>query len=96
VRGSCRPDAEAEADLADRLCDAIKELTAERASRFYATQFVMLHSVTRHLGISDEGAQEAVALGLKRHRIQIDGSGPPHSVSPIWPGAKPDRAGNRL
>jgi len=29
-------------DLADRLCDAIKHLTAERASQSYAAQWVML------------------------------------------------------
>ena len=39
--------------LADRFCEAIKELTAERQTRTYAAQWIMVHSVARHLGISD-------------------------------------------
>ena len=45
--------------LPDRFCEAIKELTAERQTRTYAVQWIMVHSVARHLGISDEEAQEA-------------------------------------
>jgi hypothetical protein len=70
-------------DLVDRLCEAIKDLTAERASRSYAAQWVMLHSVARHLGITDEEADRAVVLALERRRIKAAGS-PPHSVSLIW------------
>jgi predicted Zn-dependent protease with MMP-like domain len=65
-------------DVVDRLYDAIKDLlTAERASRFYAVQWVMLHSVARHLGITDEEADRAVVLALERRRIKAAGS-PPH------------------
>jgi hypothetical protein len=64
--------------LADQFCEAIKELTAERQTRTYAAQWVMVHSVARHLGISDEEAQEAIqAAG---HRLKLAGY-PPHSVS---------------
>ena len=33
--------------LADRFCDAIKELTAERQTRTYAAQWIMVNSVPR-------------------------------------------------
>jgi hypothetical protein len=36
----------------------------------------------RHLGISDEEAEQVLAL--ERRRIQTDGGEPPHSVSLIW------------
>jgi hypothetical protein len=71
-------------DLADRLCDAIKDLTAARASRTYALQWVALSDVAQHLGISDDEAEQAVALALERHRTITDGGSPPHSVSLIW------------
>jgi hypothetical protein len=41
-------------DLADRFCEAIKHLTAERTSRTYATQWISVHGVARHLGITEE------------------------------------------
>jgi hypothetical protein len=67
--------------VADRFCEAIKELTAERQTRSYAAQWIMVHSVARHLGISDEEAQEAIeAAG---HRLKRAGD-PPHSVSLIY------------
>jgi hypothetical protein len=67
--------------LPDRFCEAIKELTAERQTRTYAAQWIMVHSVARHLGISDEQAQEAIkAAG---HRLKRAGD-PPHSVSLIY------------
>ena len=75
-------------DLAEALCDAITELTAERAARSYGPQWIMLDTVARHLSISDEEAQEAVALALERHCILTDGSAPPHSVSLIWGGGE--------
>ncbi len=34
-------------DLADRLCGTIKHLTAERASRSYAAQWISVHDVPR-------------------------------------------------
>jgi hypothetical protein len=44
--------------------------------------------VARHLGISDDEAEQAVALALERHRIITDGGSPPHSVSLIWGGGE--------
>ena len=41
------------ADLADRLCDAVKHLAAERSSRSHGAQWIMLHDMARHLGISE-------------------------------------------
>jgi predicted component of type VI protein secretion system len=58
-------------DLTDRFCDAIEALTAKRASRSYATQWVMLHSVARHLGISDEESQQAVALAVASRPVVV-------------------------
>jgi len=49
--------------LADRFCEAIKELTVERQSRTYAVQWVMVHSVARHLGISDERPRRPKVAG---------------------------------
>jgi hypothetical protein len=72
------------ADLADRLCDAVKHLAAERSSRRHGAQWIMLHDVARHLGISDGEAQRAVALAVERGWLTTDGSDPPHSVSLIW------------
>ena len=67
--------------LADRFCEAIKELTAERQTRTYAAQWIMVHSVARHLGIGDDQAQEAIqAAG---HRLKRAGE-PPHCVSLIY------------
>lgn len=60
-----------------RLGEAIKELTTERQTRTYAAR-IIVHSVARHLGVSDEEAQEAMeAAG---HRLKRTGE-PPHSVS---------------
>jgi hypothetical protein len=72
------------ADLADRFCDAVKHLAAERSSRSHGAQWIMLHDVARHLGISDDEAQCAVALAVERGWLTTDGSDPPHSVSLIW------------
>jgi hypothetical protein len=66
--------------LADRFCEAIKELTAERQTRTYAAQWIMVHSVARHLGISDEEAQKAIqAAG---HRLQRARDAPRQSRLP--------------
>ena len=65
-----RPKRKRRPDLVDRLCKAVEELTAERASRSYGPQWVMVHDVARRLGISDE---QATALALER------------LVSPTWP-----------
>jgi hypothetical protein len=79
-------------DLVDRLCDAIKELTAGRASRSYALQWVALSDVAQHLGISDDEAEQAVALALERHRIITDGGSPQHRL-PYTKPATGSRAG---
>jgi hypothetical protein len=58
--------------LADRFCEAMKELTAERQTRTYAAQWIMVHSVARHLGISDDEAQEAIqAAGHRLKRVAV-------------------------
>jgi hypothetical protein len=67
-------------DLPDRLCDAIEVLTARRASRSYGPQWIMVHDVARHMGITDEQADQ-VAEALAQRRIIGDGSNPPHSVA---------------
>ena len=41
----------------------------------------MVHRVARHLGISEEQAQQAVALAVQRQWLHTDGSVPPHSVA---------------
>jgi hypothetical protein len=61
-------------DLADRLCDAIKHLTSERASRSLGPQSIALSDAARRLGITDEQAQQAVALGLARRLILTAGA----------------------
>jgi hypothetical protein len=65
----------------DRLCAAIEVLTAERASRSYGPQWITVHDVARHMGITDEQADQAVAEALAQRRIIGDGSNPPHSVA---------------
>ena len=44
----------------------------------------MLDTAARHLGISEEQAQQPGALAVQRHWLQTDGSVPPHSVSLIY------------
>ena len=56
-------------DLADRLCAAIEVLTARRASRSHGFQFVMAHTVARHMGITDEQADQAVAEAPWRNAV---------------------------
>jgi hypothetical protein len=68
-------------DLVERLCDAVEHLTAERAARSHGAQWIMVHSLARHLGVSEEQALQAVALAVQRHWLQTDGSVPPHSVA---------------
>ena len=41
----------------------------------------MVDTVARHLGISEEQAQQAVALAVQRQWLHTDGSVPPHSVA---------------
>lgn len=68
-------------DRVDRFREAVEELTAERALRSYGPQFVTVHSVARHIGITDEQAEAVVAEALERSRIIGDGSNPPHSIA---------------
>jgi hypothetical protein len=82
-------------DLVERLCDAVEHLTAERAARSYGIQWIMVTSVARHLGITDELALQAVALAVQRHRLQTDGSVPPHSVALDRACARAERRGGR-
>ena len=41
----------------------------------------MVHSVARHMGITDEQADQAVAEALAQCRIIGGSSNPPHSVA---------------
>jgi hypothetical protein len=47
-------------------------------------QWIALSDVAQRLGISDDEAEQAVALALERGRIITDGGSPPHSVSLNW------------
>src|SRR6476620_11598859 len=76
-----RPKRKRRPDLADRLCKAVEELTAERASRSYGPQWVMVHDVARRLGVSEAEADVAVAEAVEAERLTGDGSDPPHSVA---------------
>ena len=66
-------------DRVDRLCAAVEELTARRTTRPLGFQFVAVHDVARHMGITDEQADAVVALAQRR--IFGDGTDPPHSVA---------------
>ncbi len=46
--------------LADEICEAVKDLTADRASRTYAAQWVMVHDVEKRLGIDDHEVLAAI------------------------------------
>jgi hypothetical protein len=71
----------ARSSLADRFCEAIKEQPRGQTRTYAAQWWIMVHSVARHLGNSDEQAQEAIqAAG---HRLKRAGD-PPHSVSLIY------------
>ena len=75
------------ADMVDRLCDAVRQLTARRASRGAGAQWIMLRDVARRLGISEVEARQAVATAVERQRLSTDGSDPVHSVClSRWPG----------
>ena len=50
-------------DLVNRLCAAVEELTAQRTARSLGMRF-MVHSVARHMGITDEQADAVVAEAL--------------------------------
>ena len=43
--------------MVERLCAAVERLTAGRAARSYGPQCIMVDTVARHLGISEEQAQ---------------------------------------
>jgi hypothetical protein len=65
-------------DAVDRLCDAIKELTAERASRSYGPQWIMVHDVARdgsnppHRLLSDSNASPCFLACAKRRVDVVD------------------------
>jgi hypothetical protein len=78
-----RSKARSPSRLADELCEAIKTLTAHRTSRAYATQWIMVHTVQRHLGIDDEQIEAAIGLAIERGRLKAVGD-PAHSISLIY------------
>jgi hypothetical protein len=62
--------------------------------------------LAHHPGLTDEQAEQAVALALARHRIRTDGGSPPHSVrlvragvsgkAGVPPAARPTAVGGTL
>jgi hypothetical protein len=78
-----RSKARSPSRLADALCEAIKTLTAHRTSRAYATQWIMVHTVQRHLGIDDDKIEAAIGLAIERGRLKAVGD-PAHSISLIY------------
>jgi hypothetical protein len=70
------------ADLADRICDAVKELTAARPSRSYAPQWIMVSDIAARLGLDESVVQIAAGEAADRYRLAIEGE-PAHSVSLI-------------
>ena len=79
--GPCAKEAARASESGRSVLRGYQGLTAERQTRTCAAQWIMVHSVARHLGISDEEAQEAIqAAG---HRLKRAGD-PPHSVSLIY------------
>ena len=75
------------ANIVDRVCDAVRQLTARRASRAVGPQWIMLHDVARRLGISEVETRQAVATAVERQRLSTDGSDPVHIVClSRWPG----------
>ena len=78
-----RSKARSPSRLADELCEAIKILTAHRTSRTYATQWIMVHTVQRHLGVDDDQIEAAIAFAVKRRRLKAVGD-PVHSISLVY------------
>jgi hypothetical protein len=78
-----RSKARSPSRLADELCEAIKTLTAHRRSRAYATQWIMVHTVQRHLGLDDDQVEAAIGLAIERGRLKAVGD-PAHSISLIY------------
>ncbi|HEY1861250.1 MAG TPA: hypothetical protein VGG61_12895, partial [Gemmataceae bacterium] len=68
-------------DLADEVCAAIKDLTAERSLHSYSGQWVMVHDIAVRLGISDEQTQEGIRHAGSRLVRDAD---PPRSVRLIY------------
>ena len=69
--------------LADELCAAIRTLTAHRLTQAHATQWIMLHTVRRHLGFDHDQVEAALQSALARGRIKAAGD-PVHSISLIY------------
>ena len=78
-----RSKARSPSRLADELCEAIKTLTAHRTSRAYATQWIMVHTVQRHLGIDDDQIEAAIGFAIERRRLKAVGD-PVHSISLVY------------
>jgi hypothetical protein len=60
------------ADLADKICTAVRDLTARRQSRIFAAS-----------GSWSEAAVQTARTAAERCRLAIEGD-PPHSVSLIY------------
>lgn len=70
-----------DADLAIKLCHAIRSATAHRARRARGcVQWVSLVEVRRDLDVSHEALLRAVSYGVTEGWLNIDPGQPPHSV----------------
>ena len=75
------------ANIVDRLCDAVRQLTARRASRGATPQWIMLHDVARRLEVSEFEIRQADATAVERQRLSTDCGNPVRSVClSRWPG----------
>jgi phage terminase small subunit len=70
-------------DLAGKICEAVKRLTARRQSRTYAAQWIMVHDIAQALGIDEAAVQTAARIAAERCHLAIEGE-PVHSVSLIY------------
>jgi hypothetical protein len=70
-------------DLPDRICEAVKELTADRQSRTYAAQWIMVTDIADRLDIDEGAVQTAARKAAERCQLAIEGD-PPNSVSLVY------------
>lgn len=77
-RKTARRKGESVEALALRVCEAVVELTRHRTGR--GQQWVMLDSVQKRLGLSDDDLQAAVAFAVEHDTLMAQGH-PVHSIA---------------
>jgi hypothetical protein len=78
-----RSTPKAHPDVIDQICAAVKEMTAERQSRTYAGQWIMVSEIAARLGVEDVAVvQSAIREAAQRFRLKTEGN-PVHSVTLI-------------